>query len=198
MNSKYLTTYGGTVGGTVGSVASMPPGTFLFNGSQAQSSNFVRTLTFTFATPVTDFITGYFGNDGNATPGGAYLATANQVTFGTGGTAVTTNLASQACTSAAMNCATNGSGQIGYQGDGALASFSVVTFTFTGADQSSFYNGDQVLFDSVRFVNGTGASTTTTTSSSSTTVVAGVPEPSTYALIGAGLAGLAFARRKKK
>ena len=184
--SKYITTYGGTGGGA-----------FSFSGGISQSTNFTKTLTFTFANSISDFIISYFGSDGAITPGGAYLSTANRVTFGSGAGSVIANLANQKCTNGVdCNSTPGGSGNIGYAGDLALASFNVVTFTFDGADQGSSLNGDQVLFDNLRVFNLAGGTVTTTTTT--TTVPPGaIPEPSTYALIGAGLVGMAFARRKK-
>ncbi len=183
---KYITTYGGTGGNA-----------FSFTGGTANNVNFTKTLTFTFANSISDFIISYFGNDGAITPGGAYLNTANKVTFGTGAGSVTGNLANQRCING-TDCNTAGSGDVGYAGDVTLASFKVVTFTFDGADQGSNLNGDQVLFDNLRVFNAPGSPTTTTTTTTTTTVPpSGVPEPSTYALIGAGLVGMAFARRKK-
>ncbi len=188
LSGKYITTYGGTPGA---------PNGYAFSGGISANTNFTKTLTFTFANSISDFIISYFGSDGAITPGGAYLSTANKVTFSNGSTSVTGNLANQRCTNG-VDCNTAGSGDIGYQGDVALAAFKVVTFTFDGADQGSTLNGDQVLFDNLRVFNAPGSPTTTTTTTTTTTVPpSGVPEPSTYALIGAGLVGMAFARRKK-
>jgi hypothetical protein len=72
-----------------------------------------------------------------------------------------------------------------------------VDFVITGNDSSPNRILDIVTFDDVRiFANAAG----TTTGGGGTTTSGGggeIPEPSTYALMGAGLAALAYARRRK-
>lgn len=140
------------------------------------SSCFARNLTFTFSSPVSEFLISYFGNDS----GNNYFLV-NGVTQYSLGTSV--------------------NGQIGANNEGPINSVTFVIFgndstagTLGGAD-----GGDRVLFNDLRITAGAATSGGSGSSSSSGNTGGGsaVPEPSTYAMLGAGLMAIAYARRKK-
>ncbi|MCX6612666.1 MAG: PEP-CTERM sorting domain-containing protein [Acidobacteria bacterium] len=164
--------FGGAISGTYLSSYSGTPGT----GGTA-TNQFARTITLTFLAPVTGFTIDYVGSQSSSHE------------FAVAGVAGITNLANQSCGSA---CTASGR-QIGYVVDGSspVSSFSSVSFTFVGTDSNGF--GDDVLFDNIRTV----AAVATSGSSATTGGNPVIPEPSTYALMGAGLLALGYARRKK-
>ena len=138
-----------------------------FGGTVGSANSFAGLLTFTFAAPVSEFLFDYGGN----------ASTSN--TFTVNG--VTTALAV-------------GNGQVGFTST--TSNISSVTFTFTSNSTSGLtqLNGDEVQFDNLR-VFGAGVITTTPGTTGGNGGV--IPEPSTYAMIGAGLLALAYNRRKK-
>lgn len=167
--------FGGAISGNYLSSYNGVPGT---GGTAA--NQFARTITLTFVAPINAFTIDYVGSQ-----------TAFH-TFAVAGLTPTSTLVDQSCGSA---CTTSGR-QIGYSVDsgGPISSFSSVSFTFIGTDSNGF--GDDVLFDNIRTVLAAPAS-----SGDTGTGTGGggevIPEPSTYALMGAGLLALFYARRKK-
>jgi hypothetical protein len=137
-------------------------------------SNFTRTITLTFATGLSDIIFDYFASE------------TNFHSFAVNGVAQTT-LLNQGTSSSAN--------RLGFTVDGTTPVINSISFTFTGTDAGGA--GDQVIFDNIRVVAGG----TVSSSGSSTPSTSGgggeIPEPSTYALMGAGLLALGYARRKK-
>lgn len=145
-------------------------------------TNFVRTVTFTFAGGASEFIIDYFASE------------ANSHTFAVNGI-VQANLLAQPCLSPTPNICSGSGRQIGFVADGTTPVINTVSFTFVGVDQQNA--GDLVIFDNLVSV----ASGVTSGSSGSSAPSNGggdeIPEPSTYALMSAGLLALAYARRKK-
>ena len=168
------TFFGGAMSGNYLSTYSGVPGT-----GGTSSNEFARTITLTFVAPINAFTIDYVGSQTSAH------------TFAVAGVG-SSFLVDQSCGGA---CTTSGR-QIGYSVDsgGPISSFTQVTFTFSGAPGNSF--GDDVLFDNIRTVLAAPASSGTTgTGTGGGGEV--IPEPSTYALMGAGLLALFYARRKK-
>lgn len=138
-----------------------------FGGTVGNALSFAGALTFTFAAPVSEFLIDYGGN----------ASTSN--TFTVNG--VTTALAV-------------GNGQVGFTSG--TANISSVTFNFVGSSFSGLtaLNGDEVQFDNLRTF---GAGLVTSGTNPPPPPPSGVPEPSTYAMIGAGLLALGYNRRKR-
>jgi hypothetical protein len=159
--------------GSIGNGAAGPTGNFLTNyvgsGDTNPSSAFARNLTFTFSAPVNGFLIDYYFSSATGTPN--YI-TLNGVT--------NANL-------------TPGNGSIGFNNE----SINTITFTFLANDATN--GGDFVALDNLRVA--TAASTDGGDGDGDPDGDGGepgqVPEPSTYALMGAGLLALAYSRRKK-
>lgn len=156
--------------------------------NRANYGNILR-ITFTSGN-VGEFGIAIRNNDAAATPGGVANNALNYmvVNFVGGGSSTQQALPNQYNSSTAVNFFgwTANSGQ-------QIAS---VDFVITGFDAGNTRALDIVTFDDLRiFANAAG----TTTGGGTTTSGGGgeVPEPSTYALMGAGLAALAYARRRR-
>ncbi len=183
-NTAQITNVSGTVYGTsstpgVGSLSGSYINTL--SGPVFQSGSFARTLTITFSTAVNEFLIDYFDNNGN-------LAS-NFMTIN--GLSTQYNLANTTCNPTVANNCTGTGRQIGFVADSSVPSISSVTFTFLGQDGFSSYGGDMVLFDNLRVF-----AAASNNSSGGNNGGGEIPEPSTYALLGAGLIALAYARRK--
>lgn len=144
-----------------------------FGGAVGTSASFARSLTFTFSGPTSEFLINYAGS----------AASSNYF--------VVDGLATQF----ALNSV---NGQVGYAavaGD-PIASFTSATFFFFASSTSgnTLLNGDEVQFDNLRTVGGAASTTPPPDGGGGG---GAIPEPSTYALIGAGLLALAYNRRKR-
>ncbi|MBM3761801.1 MAG: PEP-CTERM sorting domain-containing protein [Acidobacteria bacterium] len=144
-----------------------------FPANTALSSNFVRTLTFTFSQAVSEFLFNYAAHDGT----GFYTVNGLPTEYA---------LVNQA--SCTANCTP---ASAGFVVDGSVTSISFFTITFQGNDRDMSRGGDIVFIDNLRLV---GPANGTVETSGGGNVI---PEPSTYALMGAGLLALGYARRKK-
>jgi len=157
-------------------------------GGGANPDNFAHSLTFTFTGGTSEFLIDYFGADSSSN------------FFTVNGLATQYALPTNSCDFAEQECGGTGR-QIGFVADGTVTAINSVTFTFVGVDNFAGFQGDTVLFDNLRVVaaNGTGSTGTggTGTGGNGTNGGGEIPEPSTYALMGAGLMALAYARRKK-
>ena len=177
-NSSAIAAFGGT------SPAAVLAGQYLSSynlGDPSLETSFLRSLTFTFSSGVSEFLLDYFGSD-----------TSLNYFIVNGITSTQYALVNQNCSGSACN----GSGrQAGYVAGGAdpLASINSVTFFIIGTDNEGVLGGDNVLFDNLRVVGGTA----TPPPSDGGGGGGVIPEPSTYALIGAGLLALAYKRRKR-
>ncbi len=142
------------------------------------SANFVRTLTFTFAGGASEFVLDYFASEASGL--NRHIFRVNGIDQGF--------LANQPCTSPIPNICSGSGRQIGFVADGTTPVINTISFTFVGVDQQGA--GDLVIFDNLRVVR---AGTVVETGGNGGVI----PEPSTYALMGAGLLALGYARRKK-
>lgn len=177
-NASAIAAFGGTTPGAV------LAGQYLSSsnmGDNTLQTSFLRSLSFTFSSGVSEFLLDYFGSD-----------TSLNYFIVNGITSTQYALANQNCSAAGCN----GSGlQAGYKAGGAdpIASINSVTFFIIGTDNEGVLGGDNVLFDNLRVVGGTA----TPPPSDGGGGGGVIPEPSTYALIGAGLLALAYKRRKR-
>lgn len=91
----------------------------------------------------------------------------------------------------------NGVGYVGFVTDSTTTgTINSITFNFALGEQSNPAVRDILAFDNLRLY--TGATTPTSSSSSSSAPPSNVvPEPSTYALLGAGLSAIALFRRRR-
>ena len=173
-NASAIASFGGTT------PAAVLAGQYLSSynlGDPSLQTSFTRSLTFTFSSGVSEFLLDYFGSDTSLNYFIVNGITSNQYA-----------LANQTCSGPGCN----GSGrQAGYVAGGAdpIASINSVTFFIIGTDNEGILGGDNLLFDNLRVVGGAAVTTPPPTGE--------IPEPSTYALIGAGLLALAYNRRKR-
>lgn len=148
-----------------------------FPADATQSSNFVRTLTFTFSQAVSEFLFNYAAHDGT----GFYSVNGLPTQYA---------LVNQA--SCTANCTP---ASAGFVVDGSVTSISSFTITFQGNDRVLSRGGDIVFINKLRLV---GPANGSASSNSQTSGGGGeIPEPSTYAPMGAGLLALGCARRMK-
>jgi hypothetical protein len=156
-------------------------------------SNYANTLRITF----TSGNIGEFGilirnNDSRASGGSTFTSGLNYmiVNYAGGGNSGNQSLPNQYGDF-------NTSNFFGWNGNATGGPIASVDFVITGLDSSTTRPIDLVTFDDLRIFASTAG---TTTSGGSTTSGGGgaIPEPSTYALIGAGLAALAYARRRRQ
>ncbi len=152
-------------------------------------------LTFTSGN-VTEFSLLVRNND-SLTSGGLFNGALNYmvVNFTGGGSTSNQSLPNQGGNPANTNT-------FGWTVDSLGQTIASVDFVITGLDQSSSFLGtplDIVTFDDLRIFGEGGGGTTTGGGGGTTTGGGGgeIPEPSTYALMGAGLAVLAYARRRR-
>jgi hypothetical protein len=187
---------GNTVGGVYGTSTTAGVGSLsgqylqTWNGGSVTNSNsFVRTLTFTFSSGVSEFLIDYF--DSNS---GTVGSSAHALVVNLSNTSQTSSALSQTNSGVCGNCLGTGR-QIGWVGDGGatITSFSIVMGSAKG-DQDPTYGGDFLILDNLRVAtsqNGGG------TPEPPPPPPGDIPEPSTYALLGAGLLSIAYARRRK-
>jgi hypothetical protein len=191
----------GRVGNTVGSVYGTSTtagvgslsGRYLqtWNGASVTSSNsFVRTLTFTFGnsgSSVSEFLIDYFDSNSGSVGSSAHALVVNL----SGGTQISTSL-SQTNSGVCGSCTGTGR-QIGWVADGGatINSFSILMSSNNG-DQDASYGGDMLILDNLRTVG-----TNQNGGQPPVNPPGDIPEPSTYALLGAGLLSIAYARRRK-
>jgi hypothetical protein len=162
-------------------------------GSTGVRANYANTLRLTFTSGnVNEFGILIRNNDSAASPGGTANNALNYmvVNFTGGGSATPNqNLPNQYGNTAASNF-------FGWNAN-AGQTIASVDFVITGFDAGATRALDIVTFDDLRIFSDSVGSTTggggTTTSGGGGVI----PEPSTYALMGAGLAALAYARRRR-
>ncbi|MFN8938479.1 MAG: PEP-CTERM sorting domain-containing protein [Acidobacteriota bacterium] len=188
---------GNTVGGVFGTSTTAGVGSLsgqylqTWNGSSVTNSNsFVRTLTFTFSSGVSEFLIDYFDSNSGSSGTAAHALTVSL----SNGTVASNGLA-QTNSNVCGNCLGTGK-QIGWVGDGnaTINSFSIVMGSGKG-DQDPSYGGDFLILDNLRVVASQKGGGTPPPQPPSQP--GDIPEPSTYALLGAGLLSLAYARRRK-
>lgn len=154
---------------------------YVFNSTASgtfTTANTARTLTLNFTgTPTSAFVWDYlYANNAG-----------NQITVNTTAGSTTYNLA----VNPQQGTGGNAAAYFGYVGDGG-ATINSVTITFANFDPNAAVP-DLVALDNLRLFTGSNTSVPSSSSSSS----GAVPEPSTYALLGAGLSAIAYLRRRR-
>lgn len=161
-------------------------------GSLTQANSFGRTLRITFTSGnVGEFGLLLRGND--SSNGSAFTSGLNYmvVNFVGGGSTTNQALPNQFNDPTAVNF-------FGWNGNAGGNEIASVDFVITGDDAESSRAFDVVTFDDLRvFASSTSGSTSGGGGTSTGGGGGEIPEPSTYALIGTGLAALAYARRRK-
>ena len=164
---------GSTNTGSTGALREVSTGNFVItNWSGADvsaASSFARTITLTFSQAISEFLVDYGGSNSSVT----------NYFYINGDTGTTYGLPSA-------------SGSIGLD----ASTITSVTFFTNSADGNLGIGSDLVTLDNLRIVTNANGNQNTGTGTGNPNP-GEVPEPSTYALIGAGLVGVFYARRKK-
>jgi hypothetical protein len=160
--------------GSTGALREISSGNYVItNWSGADvsvASSFARTITLTFSQAISEFLVDYSGSNSPQSTNYFYI---------NGNTGTTYSLPS-------------GSGSIGLD----ASTITSVTFYTNGPDGNLGIGSDLVTLDNLRIVTNANGNPNTGTGTGNPNP-GQVPEPSTYALIGAGLMGVFYARRKK-
>jgi hypothetical protein len=160
-------------------------------GDVTASSNFATTLRITFTSGNVDEFGLLIRNNDSANASGVHTPALNYmvVNFVGGGSTTNQNLPNQFNDPNLVNF-------FGWSSPGQL--IQSVDFVITGKDAAAILAKDIVTFDDLRMFN-SGTSGPIGEEGPPNGGEGGIiPEPSTYALIGAGLAALAYARRRKQ